>query len=158
MNILQRSYDKLANPKFVVQYHTIIDELDLSHPSKYMYYAVFLMRRIVYVFLIVLFTEKLMLAVATQSASSALMILYVLIARPFKRRVTAMLTILGELFVTGFHVIGLGINDPNQSDEQNKQFGFIVVGMLAIFMIISFVTIFIQVIGDLMAAGKAASK
>ena len=119
MNILQRSYDRLDHPKFVTAYHAIIHELDLSHPSKYMFYAVFLMRRIVYVFFIVLFSEKLLIAIATQSASSVLMILYVLIARPFKRKVTAVLTIFGELFLAGFHLIGMGIQDPDQPDAQN---------------------------------------
>ena len=55
MNILQKHYDKLTRTKFRIQYGPIIDELDLSHPSKYMFYAIFLMRRIVFVFLIVLF-------------------------------------------------------------------------------------------------------
>jgi len=113
MNILQRSYDRLDNPKFVTSFHAIIYELDLSHPSKYMYYAVFLMRLIVYVFLVVLFSEKLLIAVATQSATSVLMILYVQIAQPFKRKYTAVLTISGELFLAGFHLIGMGIQDPD---------------------------------------------
>ncbi len=142
----------------MAQYHAIIDELDLSHPSKYMFYAVFLMRRIVYVFLIVLFSESLMIAVAAHGASSLLMILYVLIARPFKRKVTAVLTIFGELFVAGFHVIGLGIQNPDQPDSENEQFGFVIVGMVALYMIMALLSIIVQVIGDLIAAGKAAKE
>ena len=158
MNILQRSYDRLDHPKFVTSFHAIINELDLSHPSKYMFYAVFLMRRIVYVFLVVLFSENLLVAVASQSASSVLMILYVLIARPFKRRVTAVLTIFGELFVAGFHAIGMGIQDPDQPDAENQQFGFVIVGMLAAYMGLALISIIVQVIGDLVAAGKAAKE
>lgn len=156
MNILQRSYDRLDNPKFIAQYHAIIDELDLSHPSKYMYYAVFLMRRVVYVFLIVLFSENVLISVAAHGASSVLMILYILIARPFKRKVTAVLTIFGELFVAGFHAIGMGIRDPDQPDSQNEQFGFVIVGMLALYMVMALMSIIVQVIGDLITAGKAA--
>ena len=94
-----------------------------------------------YVFLVVLFSENLLIAVATQSATSILMILYVLIARPFKRKVTAVLTIFGELFLAGFHVIGMGIQNPDQPDSENTQFGFIIVGMLAAYMGLALVSI-----------------
>ena len=113
MNILQRNYDRLSHPKFLAQYSTVIDELDLSHPSKYMYYAIFLMSRVVYVFLLVLFANNVILSIACHAASSAVMIIYVLIAKPFKRKITAFLTITGELFVTAFHVVALGITNPN---------------------------------------------
>ena len=113
MNILQRNYDRLSHPKFLAQYSTVIDELDLSHPSKYMYYALFLMRRVVYVFLLVLFADSVTLSIACHATSSAVMILYVLVAKPFKRRITAFLTITGELFVTAFHVVAIGLTDPN---------------------------------------------
>ena len=48
MNILQRNYAKIQETKFMTQYSTIIKEVDLSHPIRYMYYPVFLIRRAVF--------------------------------------------------------------------------------------------------------------
>lgn len=113
MNILQSNYDKLDKPKFVTAYYPIIEDVDLSHPSKYMYYSVFLMRRVVYVFMLVLFTGSPLVAVIGHSSVSLLVILYVLVAKPFKRKITAFLTVLGEVFVAGLHAVGLGIINPD---------------------------------------------
>jgi hypothetical protein len=157
MNILQQNYDKLDKPKFVTAFYPIIDELDLSHPSKYMYYSIFLMRRVIYVFMLVLFTEAPMVAVIGHSSMCLLMILYVLIAKPFKKKITAFLTILGELFVAGIHTIGLGIIDPDQPDNENTQFGFFIVGMLFLFLIACLLSIMYQVLSDLITECKARS-
>jgi hypothetical protein len=158
MNIIQRSYDRLSHPKFLGQYSTIIAEMDLSHPSKYMFYAVFLMRRIIFVFMLVLFASSPTTGIGAHCGTALLMILYVLIAKPFKRRITAVLTILGELFVIGFHLIGLGILNPDQPDDENTQFGFIVVAMLAVFLLIAFICILVQVISDIVTEWKARSQ
>jgi hypothetical protein len=158
MNILQQNYDKLDQPKFLAQFSTIIDELDLSHPSKYMYYSVFLMRRIIYVFMLVLFTASPLVAVVGHATIGCLLILYVLIARPFKKKVTAVMTIFGELFVIALHTIGLGITNPDQPDEQNTQFGFMIVGMLFLFFLVGIVAILYQVISDLVAECRARSQ
>ncbi len=84
-----------------------------------MYYSIFLMRRIVYVFMLVLFTDSPLVAVIAQGATAFLMILYILIAKPFQRRYTSFITIFGEIFVAGLHASGLGIMDPDQPDDQN---------------------------------------
>ena len=78
-----------------------------------MYYALFLMRRVVYVFLLILFADSVTLSIVCHAVSSAVMILYVLVAKPFKRRITTFLTITGELFVTAFHVVAIGLTDKN---------------------------------------------
>lgn len=119
MNILQRNYDKLNHPKFLSQYNTVVTDLDLSHPSKYMYFAVFLMRRIIYVFMLVLFSDKANVAVASHAVASIFVILYVLIGRPFMRKAVTILTIMGELGIVAFHAIGLGVTDPDQPDAEN---------------------------------------
>jgi hypothetical protein len=113
MNILQQNYDKLDKTKFVTAFYPIIDEVDLSHPSKYMYYSVFLMRRVIYVFMLVLFSESPLIAVIAHSSICLLMILYVVIGKPFKMKMTGFLTILGEIFVAIIHMSGLGIMDPD---------------------------------------------
>ena len=158
MNILQRSYDKMTAPKFLASYSTIIEELDISHPSKYMFYAIFFMRRMVYVFMLVLFTTKITIAIAGHCVASSFMILYILIAKPFKRRVSSFLTIVGELFVMAFHIVGLAVIDPNQPDDENEQFGFLIVLILAVFFVISFISIVAQVIPDLVNECRARSK
>lgn len=158
MNILQQNYDKLDQPKFLAQYSTIIDELDLSHPSKYMYYSIFLMRRVIYVFLLVLFSDKPLFAVVGHGGVGGLLILYVLIAKPFKKKVTAVMTIFGEIFIIGLHAIGLGIMNPDQPDEENTKFGFMIVGILFAFFLVSIVAIFYQVISDLVAECKSRSQ
>ena len=86
------------------------------------------------------------------------MILYVLIAKPFTRKYTAFITIFGEIFVAGIHATGLGIIDPDQPDDQNTQFGFLIVGMLFIFLLISLLLIVIQSIQDLVKECKARSQ
>jgi hypothetical protein len=158
MNILQSNYDKLDKPKFVTAYYPIIDDVDLSHPSKYMYYSVFLMRRVIYVFMLVLFTGSPLVAVIGHGSVCLLVILYVLVARPFKRKITAFLTVLGELFIAGLHAIGLGIIDPDQPDDENTQFGFFIVGMLALFLMVCLVSIVYQSITDLVVECKARSQ
>jgi hypothetical protein len=119
-----------------------------------MYYAVFFIRRIIYAFMLVLFTESPVIAVACHGATSMFVILYVLIGKPFKKRVTAVLTIIGELLVTALHGIGLGIRDPDQPDKVNQQFGFLIILVLALLMAIGFICILVQVSQDLVAECK----
>jgi magnesium-transporting ATPase (P-type) len=57
MNILQSNYSRVKTEKFMLQYSTIIKELDTSRPIRYMYYPVFLLRRAVFAFVLVLFSE-----------------------------------------------------------------------------------------------------
>jgi hypothetical protein len=158
MNILQQNYDKLDKPKFVTAFYPIIDEVDLSHPSKYMYYSVFLMRRIIYVFMLVLFSESPLIAVIAHSSICLLMILYVAIGKPFKMKMTGFLTILGEIFVAIIHMSGLGIMDPDQPDDENTQFGFFIVGMLFIYLVVCLISIMYQSISDLVKECKARSE
>lgn len=120
-----------------------------------MYYAVFLMRRIVYVFLLVLFTNNVTFSIATHGISSIFMILYVAIAKPFKKRVTAVLTILGEFFIVAMHAVGLALTDPDQPDEINQQFGFLIVLMLASYLIIGLVSTLWQIVGDVITECRA---
>ena len=120
MNILQKNYDKLDKSKFLDQFSTIIVELDITHPSKYMYYAIFLMRRIIFVFIMILMADKTIYCLAAQCATSVFLILYVLIAKPFKRRITAVLTILGEIALMCFHFVSLAILNPDQPDDENQ--------------------------------------
>lgn len=151
MNILQKHYDKLENPKFLAQYNTIISELDLSHPSKYMYYSMFFLRRIIFAFLIVLFSGNPVMEVATQGATSMFFILYVLIAKPFKRRVTAILTVIGELFVVALYMVGMAITDPNQPDAMNQQFGFLIIMIFCLLMLVGAIGVIVQVSQDVLA-------
>lgn len=58
MNILQRNYSKIDTPKFMLAYSTIVKEVDLSHPIRYMYYPVFLLRRILFAAQLVIFAEQ----------------------------------------------------------------------------------------------------
>lgn len=58
MNILQRNYEKVTHEKFMASYSTIIKEVDLSRPIRYMYYPVFLIRRVVFVLELVLFANS----------------------------------------------------------------------------------------------------
>ena len=151
MNILQKHYDKLENPKFLAQYNTIISELDLSHPSKYMYYSMFFLRRIIFAFLIVLFSGNPVMEVATQGATSMFFIHYVLIAKPFKRRVTAILTVIGELFVVALYMVGMAITDPNQPDAMNQQFGFLIIMIFCLLMLVGAIGVIVQVSQDVLA-------
>ena len=111
-----------------------------------MYYAVFLMRRVIFIFLMVLFSGTPIVAIGVQSVACIFMILYIVIARPFKRRVSTALTILGELYVIAFHGIALGIMDPDQPDEENQQFGFLIVIMFSIVLVVGFSVTIVQVI------------
>jgi len=78
-----------------------------------MFYAVFLIRRIIFVFLMVLFTNSYLLCIATQCAASLFFIFYILIAKPFLRRITTVLTIIGEVFLMGFFAIGVALTNPD---------------------------------------------
>ncbi len=149
MNILQRNYDKLENKKFLAMYNTIISELDLSHPSKYMFYSMYFLRRIIFTFLIVLFGASPVMEVATQGSASFFFILYVLIAKPFKRKVTSFMTIFGELILMALYGIGMAINDPNQPDLVNQKFGFLVVGIFSLLLLMGGLVIIIQVTQDI---------
>lgn len=57
MNILQRNYEKIETEKFMIQYSTIVKEVDLSHPIRYMYYPVFLIRRALFAIELVIFAD-----------------------------------------------------------------------------------------------------
>jgi len=58
MNVLQRNYEKIQSPKFMLCYSTIVKEVDLSHPIRYMYYPVFLLRRALFSISLVLFANS----------------------------------------------------------------------------------------------------
>ena len=58
MNILQKNYERIQSEKFMLQYSTIVKEVDLSHPIRYMYYPVFLMRRALFSIELVLFANE----------------------------------------------------------------------------------------------------
>lgn len=57
MNILQRNYEKIMTAKFQLAYSTIVKEVDLSHPLRYMYYPVFLIRRAIFAITLVLLAD-----------------------------------------------------------------------------------------------------
>lgn len=158
MNILQRNYDKLTHPKFLAQYNTVVTDLDLSHPSKYMYYAVFLMRRIIYVFMLVLFSDKTNIAVIAHAVVAVFVILYILIGKPFLRKTLTILTILGELGIVAFHAVGLGVTDPDQPDAENQQFGFLIVLILAVLLLSGLLLVIIQIISDCVTECKSSGK
>lgn len=57
MNILQRNYERIETEKFMLQYSTIVKEVDLSHPIRYMFYPVFLLRRALFAIELVIFAD-----------------------------------------------------------------------------------------------------
>lgn len=82
LNILQRNYSKVKSEKFMLQYSTIMKELDISTPLRYMYYPVFLLRRAAFAILLVLFANSPLIQIGTMSAISLLMIIYIVVIRP----------------------------------------------------------------------------
>jgi hypothetical protein len=82
MNILQRNYEKVNHPKFMASYSTIIKEVDLSRPIRYMYYPVFLIRRVVFVLELVLFANSPKAQIGTMSCTAIVMLVYVVVIKP----------------------------------------------------------------------------
>ncbi len=58
MNILQNNYRRISTAKFMRQYSTIIKEMDTKSTLRYMFYPVFLIRRAIFVSLLVFFANS----------------------------------------------------------------------------------------------------
>ena len=63
-------------------YSTIVKEVDLSHPLRYMYYPVFLLRRALFSISLCLFSNSPFNQIVFMSFTSFVMIVYVLVIRP----------------------------------------------------------------------------
>jgi len=66
----------------MLSYSTIVKEVDLSHPIRYMYYPVFLMRRAVFAISLVLFANSAFIQIIIMSVTAIVMIIYIVIVKP----------------------------------------------------------------------------
>ena len=95
----------------MASYSTIIKEVDLSHPIRYMYYPVFLMRRIIFVLSLVLFANMPKAQIAVMCFACVVMIAYVVVIKPQKDKIMIILTAAGEIILLILHLISIAFLD-----------------------------------------------
>ena len=113
MNVLQRNYAKIQTPKFMIQYSTIIKEVDLGHPIRYMYYPVFLLRRAVFALQLVLLANYPIGQIAAMSFTSFVMMIYIAVVKPQNSRIMIVLTAAGEGLLLFLHLFSIVFLDEN---------------------------------------------
>ncbi|CDW89713.1 fu domain containing protein [Stylonychia lemnae] len=141
MNILQRNYQKIQTVKFMLSYSTIVKEVDLSHPIKYMYYPVFLMRRALFSISLVLFANSPFNQIVFMSATSIVMIVYIILIRPQKDKIMIVLTALGEVLLLFLHIFSLVFLDENLTEEVENQYGWFIIIIIGFYILANWVII-----------------
>lgn len=154
MNILQRNYSKVHTLKFREQYSTIISELDVTTNLRYMYYPVFLLRRAIFVIILVLFANSPKTQIAVFSGSALFMIAYILIIRPQKDKVMIILTAYGEIILLILHLITIAFLDETLSTKTTNMLAWVVLVLVGTYILVNWVIIIIVTVIDMRASCK----
>ncbi|CDW87691.1 fu domain containing protein [Stylonychia lemnae] len=147
MNVLQRNYEKIQSEKFMLSYSTIVKEVDLSHPIRYMYYPVFLLRRALFAISLVLFANRPSDQIIFMSFTAGVMIIYVVIIRPQKDKIMIALTALGEALLLFLHLFSSVFLDEDLPEEKANSYGWFIIILIGLYILsnwIIIVTITIQ--------------
>ncbi|CDW91263.1 fu domain containing protein [Stylonychia lemnae] len=143
MNILQKNYEKIQSDKFMLSYSTVVKEVDLSHPIRYMYYPVFLLRRAVFSISLVLFAEKPQDQIIFMSMTAIVMMVYVILIKPQKDRVMIILTAYGEGLILFLHIFSSLFLDDNLSEEKSNLYGWLVIVIIGLYILTNWTVIII---------------
>ncbi|CDW89486.1 UNKNOWN [Stylonychia lemnae] len=158
MNILQRNYEKIQSPKFMLSYNTIVKEVDLSHPIRYMYYPVFLLRRAVFAISLVLFAEKPKEQAIFMAMTAVIMIIYVVLVKPQKDKVMIILTAVGELLIFFLHLFSLVFLDETLPEDKANQYGWFLIVLIGMYILVNWVIILSFTIRQMMDNFKINKK
>ncbi|CDW80137.1 UNKNOWN [Stylonychia lemnae] len=149
MNILQRNYIRIETPKFMAAYSTIVSEVDLSHPIRYMYYPVFLLRRAIFAISLVMLNDKPFLQIIFMSATAIAMMIYVVVIKPQKQRIMMILTAYGEGLLLFLHVFSILFLDKDIPEEKSNMYGWIIILVIGVYIIINWVVIIIVTVSQM---------
>eukprot|EP00347_Sterkiella_histriomuscorum_P010294 403376857 len=141
LNILQRNYEKVQTEKFMLSYSTIVKEVDLSHPIRYMYYPVFLMRRALFAIMLVLFANQPIYQIICMSVTALVMIIYVVVIKPQKEKIMIILTSLGEIVLLFLHMFSYVFIDENLPEEKANQYGYLILVVVGLYILANWVVI-----------------
>ncbi len=96
--------EEYATPEFELQYSSVVEEFKASAgPFRRGYYCVFLVRRLLFVFVLLLLTNSVTAQLATSIALDLCMAGYILSIRPFKSRFDNYLNVFNELVIAFVH-------------------------------------------------------
>ncbi|CDW72739.1 UNKNOWN [Stylonychia lemnae] len=149
MNILQRNYEKINTEKFMLSYSTIVKEVDLSHPIRYMYYPVFLIRRAVFAIQLVILSEMPFEQIIFMSSTAFAMMIYVIIVKPQKDYIMMVLTAVGEALILCLHLISILFLDENLEESKKNLYGWIVIIMIGGYILANWTIIAVMTISQL---------
>lgn len=122
-------------------YSTIVKEVDLSHPLRYMYYPVFLIRRALFAIQLVLFANQPLAQIGVMSSTAVIMIIYVVVIRPQKEKVMIALTACGEAILLFLHLFSMVFLDENLSEEKSNRYGWFVIVLVGLYILVNWVII-----------------
>eukprot|EP00347_Sterkiella_histriomuscorum_P005534 403356244 len=149
MNILQRNYEKIQTDKFMISYSTIVKEVDLSHPIRYMYYPVFLMRRALFAISLVLFANNPVQQIGFMSATAFVMIIYVCVIKPQKEKVMIILTAFGEGVLLFLHLYSILFLDEDLPEEKSNSYGWFMICIIGLYILTNWVVIIVITVKQL---------
>lgn len=135
MNILQRNYKKITKDKFMTKYSTILRELHLTSTLKYMYYPVFLLRRVAFALTLVLMADSTVSQLAVLIFQSSMMTFYVVLIKPQQEKVMLVLTALGEILMITLTVMCYGFLGENIPATQKDALSYVF--LMVVFLYIS---------------------
>ncbi len=116
----------MKKEKFLHQYSTILKELDHSHPTRYMYYPIFLIRRLVFVVLLVFLAESPVIQIILMSATALIMGAYIVIFRPQHEKVMLFLNTISEFLLIALHLLSFVFLEENIQQDRATEMGWIV--------------------------------
>ena len=125
----------------MASYSTIIKEVDLSHPIRYMYYPVFLMRRIIFVLSLVLFANMPKVQIAVMCFACVVMIAYVVVIKPQKERVMIILTAAGEAMLLILHLISIAFLDETMKEDTSNKIGWFIIVLVALYIMVNWTVV-----------------
>jgi hypothetical protein len=139
-------------------YSTIVNELDVSIPLRYMYYPVFLLRRVLFVIILVLFANSPKIQIGVMSASAIFMIVYVTVIKPQKEKIMLILTASGEGILLVIHVIQIAYLNPDLAVGTSTLLGWLTVVLVGVYILVNWVVVIVITIFDLIRKYRLRQK
>ena len=124
--------DEYAKPDFKAQYSTLVEEFEVAGgPFRRGFYCVFLMRRLVFVVVLIAISNRPVVQLGLSIALDLLMALYIALLGPYRMRFDNYLNIFNELVIAFVHVMMLIINrNALEGSKSEKIIGWICVSLI----------------------------
>ena len=139
-NIVYRTED-LNSREFKKRYKTIISGLKTTGPLCYQFLCVYFFRRACYAALFVIFQTNPMIQIGSANITAILMLLYIIIVRPYDSILSTILSIINEILLVAMIMGTSRFLDPVITPSLSNTIGTAFIGIIVGVIIINWVGI-----------------